>query len=306
VPMNHRLLVPTQPPGILDFAPGAAAAYSLRNLSRSYAGPVVTVRRSTDSAEADFTAAEVSDGTLAAWCGGGDGFVKTWWDQSGNARHATQATAAAQPQIVDSGVLVTEGGRAAVRFDGADDALTVPSSTAAFKFLHDGTLSGLFAVARFGSSSNPDTHCALIGNNRATSASAGILIRYDDRSIFSRSNRLDFLVTRDVSGTTVVESTENDTLTPNTQLILAVLLNVSSAVATKRALPYANSVLVDIGNTKTSAPTTNNASEDLHIGETGGGAGFLDGTISELIIYPADMTALRTRIEGNIAWSYSV
>ena len=304
MPMNNRLLVPQKLPLLLDYAPGAAAAYSLRSLSNSYTGPVVTVRRSTDSAERDFTADEVSDGTLAAWCSGGDGFVKTWHDQSGEGNDASQSTAGYQPRIVDAGVLETEGGKAAVRFDGSDDALTVPSSTAAFKFLHDGTLCGLFAAARFGSSSNPDTHCALIGNNRATSASAGILIRYDDRSIYSRENRLDLLVTRDVSGTTVVESTANDTLAPNTQIILAILLNVSSAVASNRALPYENSVLVDIGNAKTAAPTTNNATEDLHIGETGGGAGFLDGTISELIIYPSDMTAQRQRIEGDMAWYY--
>jgi len=122
-PMNNRLMVPTQPPGILDFAPGAAAAYSLRNLSRSYAGPVVTVRRSSDDAEADFTAAEVADGTLAAFCGAGDGLVKQWWDQSGNTRHVTQSTSSKQPAVVSSGVLETYDGKPALYFDGVDDTL---------------------------------------------------------------------------------------------------------------------------------------------------------------------------------------
>ena len=45
----------------------AAAAYSLRNLSDSYAGSVVEVRRNTDGALKDFKASEVTDGTLAAW-----------------------------------------------------------------------------------------------------------------------------------------------------------------------------------------------------------------------------------------------
>jgi hypothetical protein len=44
-----------------------AAAYSLRNLSTTYTGNVVDVRRSSDDAEDSFTAAEVSDGTLEAW-----------------------------------------------------------------------------------------------------------------------------------------------------------------------------------------------------------------------------------------------
>ena len=45
----------------------AAAAYSLRNLSTTYTGNVVDVRRSSDDAEESFTAEEVSDGTLEAW-----------------------------------------------------------------------------------------------------------------------------------------------------------------------------------------------------------------------------------------------
>jgi len=45
----------------------AAAAYSLRNLKTSYTGSVIRVRRSSDNAEADFTAAEVADGTLEDW-----------------------------------------------------------------------------------------------------------------------------------------------------------------------------------------------------------------------------------------------
>jgi len=126
-PMNNRLLRPTQPPGILDFAPGAAAAYSLRNLSRSYAGPVVTVRRSSDDAEADFTSAEVADGTLAAFCGAGDGFVYRWWDQSGNARHAVAAADTNEPQIVDAGVVILEDGKPAIQFDGTNDYMDATS-----------------------------------------------------------------------------------------------------------------------------------------------------------------------------------
>jgi hypothetical protein len=43
-----------------------AAAYSLRNLSTTYTGNVVDVRRSSGGTES-FTAAEVADGTLEAW-----------------------------------------------------------------------------------------------------------------------------------------------------------------------------------------------------------------------------------------------
>jgi hypothetical protein len=51
----------------LDQATGAAAAYSLRNLSSSFTGDVVEVRRSSDDAVKSFTASEVADGTLEDW-----------------------------------------------------------------------------------------------------------------------------------------------------------------------------------------------------------------------------------------------
>lgn len=102
---------------------GAAAAYSLQRLDTGSEN-VVRVRRSSDDAEADFTAEEVSGGALASYCGAGNGFVTTWYDQSGNGRNATQATAASQPQIVADGVVVTDGnGNPAMSFDGTDDWL---------------------------------------------------------------------------------------------------------------------------------------------------------------------------------------
>jgi len=111
-------------PPLLDAYPGAAAAYSLRQLqSGSY--PVVRVRRDSDNAEQDFTATEVSDGTLAAWVGAGNnGFVRTWYDQSGSSSNAVQSDAALQPKIVSSGVLVVHSGKPAISFTGGLVRLT--------------------------------------------------------------------------------------------------------------------------------------------------------------------------------------
>ena len=50
-----------------------------------------------------------------------DGFVETWYDQSGNGRDATQSVAASQPKIVDGGSLVA----GAIDFDGSDDFLSI-------------------------------------------------------------------------------------------------------------------------------------------------------------------------------------
>jgi hypothetical protein len=97
--------------GILDFYPSAAAAYSLRKLRNAYAGSAIRVRRSSDNTEQDirFTVAgDLDTSSLTSFCGSGNGFVTTWYDQSGNARNVTQTTAANQPQIVSSGSVITQ------------------------------------------------------------------------------------------------------------------------------------------------------------------------------------------------------
>lgn len=106
--------------GLLDLYPGAAAAYSLRALSaRWLVQPVVRVRRSSDNDEQDFTARDIINGNLAAWVGAGnDGFVRTWYDQSGNERDAEQAMAGNQPQIVDDGALTLENSLPSVKYNG--------------------------------------------------------------------------------------------------------------------------------------------------------------------------------------------
>jgi len=95
---------------LLDEYGGATAAYSLRNLS-STTTSVVRVRRSSDNTEQDFTAEEITDGTLTTFTGTNDGFVAIWYDQSGNAVNAAQATASRQPKIVSSGSTILEGGK---------------------------------------------------------------------------------------------------------------------------------------------------------------------------------------------------
>jgi hypothetical protein len=110
--------------GLLDTYPGAAAAYSLRALT--YTQNVVRVRRSSDNAESDFTATQVSDGTLTTFCGAGNGFVRTWYDQSGNSRHLQQATTASQLSIVTSGTLESDGGLPAIKSISGLKTLSVP------------------------------------------------------------------------------------------------------------------------------------------------------------------------------------
>lgn len=107
-------------PGLLDTYPGAAAAYSLRKLRSGYTGAVVRVRRQSDNAESDinFTGAGYIDtAALLSFCGSSNGFVKTWYDQSGNLNNATQTILSEQNKIVDSGSLYTLGTKNAIFFN---------------------------------------------------------------------------------------------------------------------------------------------------------------------------------------------
>ena len=102
----------TQFVGLLDTYTGAAAAYSLRKLRSAYTGDAIRVRRASDNTEQDigFVNNVLDTSTLTSFCSGTNGFVKTWYDQSGNGYDATQTTAANQPQIVSSGSVIVDNG----------------------------------------------------------------------------------------------------------------------------------------------------------------------------------------------------
>lgn len=103
----------------LDLYPNAAAAYSLVKIRSEYDGDCIRVRESGGDTEADI--GFNSDGTLdtvalLAHCGANDGFVKVWYDQSGNSKDASNNTTIRQPKIVNSGSLITQGGKPAIAF----------------------------------------------------------------------------------------------------------------------------------------------------------------------------------------------
>jgi hypothetical protein len=104
-PYSNIISVTTLEAPLLDTYSGAAAAYSLRLLRSAYTGDAIRVRRASDNTEQDigFVDNELDTSALTTFCSGTDGFVETWYDQSGNGNDATQATATNQPQIVNGG-----------------------------------------------------------------------------------------------------------------------------------------------------------------------------------------------------------
>jgi hypothetical protein len=114
--------------GPLDaFTADLAGSWSVaRRLLTSYTGALLRVRRSSDNTEQDIGFA--SDGSLdtaalLSFCGANSGFVRTVYDQSGNARNFGQSTAANQPRIVNAGVVEVLEGKPTMLLDGSNDGL---------------------------------------------------------------------------------------------------------------------------------------------------------------------------------------
>jgi len=90
------------------------------------------VREDSGDTEADIGfdgSGDLDTSAIATHCGSANGYVVTWYDQSGNSNNVTQSTAGSQPQIYNGTAVITENGKPAVEFDGSDDGLTLSSLT---------------------------------------------------------------------------------------------------------------------------------------------------------------------------------
>lgn len=120
-------------PALGALGTSAQAAFSLRNLGCGYAGAAIQVRRSSDNTTKDigFTSTgDLDTASLLTFVGSNSGYVTIWYDQSGNGRNATQATANNQPRIVNAGVVERQNGKPALRFLTVNSGLATASFTA--------------------------------------------------------------------------------------------------------------------------------------------------------------------------------
>lgn len=272
-------------PSFFDQFGTPAAAYSLRDLSGSNPN-VIEVRRSLDNAVQDFTASEITDGSLTTWVGAGnDGFIRTWYDQAG-ANDATQTTAANQPKIVNSGAVVLENSLPAVDFDGVNDV--IPTSNL---FNSVTSYSGFFVSKK----NATNTFGCLISGFDSFASFNYIFQFNDDGRISSALSGLLYNVTY-------------QTNTGNYSTSLELNINLFNGALSN---PNENKLFK---NSVAQTFTPNNANEvnQLKIGITQTTIGarlnaqHFSGKVSEIIIYDADKSADRTAIETNINDYYSI
>jgi hypothetical protein len=112
-----------------DIVSGATAWFGLRAYSNATIGAnAIRIRRVSDNAEQNFVT--LADGSLdvasiATFIAATTGRVVTLYDQTGNGRHVTQATAGNQPQIILSGL----GSLPVLRFTRSSTHRLIGSST---------------------------------------------------------------------------------------------------------------------------------------------------------------------------------
>lgn len=130
-----------------DYPP--SAYFSLRKTS-STATNAIRVRRSSDNSEQDigFSGDDLDTASLESFCSATDGYIVTWYDQSGNANNLTQSTAANQPQIVSSGTTLTDpnNGLSGALCNGSSHSMTFTSA--------DNTASTMTAVGVYNRASS--------------------------------------------------------------------------------------------------------------------------------------------------------
>ena len=135
---SNTISVTTSAPSLLlDLYPSAAVAYSVRKLRTAYTGSAIQVRRSSDNLTQNigFDAfGNLDTSSLTSFCSGTNGFVTTWYDQSGNSIDATQSTAARQPQIVSSGSVINLNSKPSLFFNGGNGFATSLAISQPFNF----------------------------------------------------------------------------------------------------------------------------------------------------------------------------
>jgi hypothetical protein len=195
-----------------------------------------------------------------------DGFVETWYDQSGNGNDAVQQVSGSQPKIVDAGVLVSDG----IDFDGVDDFLELGdlgiSQPTSVIFVHNSDTDG---------GSNTNKNDFLDG----TSVSSG-------RTLIDHSGTF----YRVFAGASEVTS---KTLVANQDALIFTTINDTSSEFS-----------LD-GSNETGLTAGTNGMDEMTLGASISG-GRYDGTFAEFIIYDSNQSANRVAIETDINDHYDI
>lgn len=270
-----------QPPPLLDLYPSAAAAYSVRLLRTAYTGSAIRVRRSSDNTEQNigFVAGNLDTSALLSFVGANNGFVTTFYDQSGNGRDMTQATAANQPQIVVSGSLLTQGGKPIMKFTSSTQRLN--ATTFAL------SVNRTYIMTLYNVTNALASYKIYLGVNGLDNFVNGLVGK------FNESNWIYSWVGSGIANNQVgVNQTAN-----NAYFLLGAYVQGSS-----QHQHYRNGVLNAQNTSLTISPTTNSQVNSIMFNAANGS----DIRTNEAIIYDSYQSSNRTGIEANINAYYAI
>ena len=281
---------------LLDDYSGAAAAYSLRLLRSAYTGSAIEVRNDSGThLDIGFVDNELDTATLLTHCGSGNGTVSKWYDQSGNARDATQTTAANQPQIVSGGSVITDNGKPCVNWTTSSYMVNSsfnPSSSTGFSAFNVYS-SNLTAAANSTTLMLYTFGTTLIFFNKGPASAniAGEFMTFA-RSTSSQNGRLGSTTYRRSANTQVLES----------EFYLSTGFSF---------FQNSNSQTMDLPNngattTADWSPSVYSLSGGLYINAFANLAASQNCKMQEIIFYDNSQSSNRTGIEDNINDFYSI
>ena len=202
----------------------------------------------------------------------GNGFVTTWYDQSGSGRNLAQSTAAVQPRIVNAGVIDTLNGKPSVYNNGTTTnpwVLSVDFGT---------TLSQPNTIFNIGSNSN-QTATGYLWDGITLSARNGLFTQ--------NGNSYNLFAGNIVSLSAI--------LNINTQRLLFAKYNAGSSL-----------IAVNAGTGTSGNPSTQGLTGIRLNAAYNGGTALANTHHQEFILWNADKTTDRTGIESNINTYYSI
>ena len=259
---------------LLDDYPGAAAAYSLRLLRTAYTGNCIEVRRSNDNTTSNigFSGNYLDTAALKTFCGSNSCFVRTWYDQSTNARNVIQtADNTRQPRIVNAGTIERRNGQCTVFFDGTNDALQITGLSSITAPVTT------FTVHTYQSIASPSSFPYVYDHG-------------SDDFILDDNAGAGSLVMKIYNGSSVVSNIG----TINVQYLTYALFNTTSSVFTINTSTFTGST-----GTRTGEAITLAANGGLVAG------GFFNGNIQEFVTYFSNQSTNQANIRANINSFYN-
>lgn len=282
-----------------DCAPDAELGLSLRKLRAAQSNDTcIQVRNATTSRTfvIGFVNNYLDTARLKDSCASANCFVRIWYDQSGNGRHAEQTTDANQPRITTSGVIFYKDGTPSIDFDGTNDLLTIPNSTGSFNFLHNGTTSFFSAIS---AADQSRSQSIFANNNGGGSGRRGFL------AFYSTNNRIATYVNNQTTSISISNFSGNNTVTSATNIFMGEI-DADNATAADRSKMYVNDGTAIQNNIQTGAVSTESSFSNMNIGAYVTNEGFIDGSIKEIIIWDTDQSTIRTDIRNNLNTFYSI